>query len=233
MVFLAGIQMLDAQRLVTFYSSDSVEVTADLYFKSKKYPFIILTHGIASSRGECKFIAERLTQLNYNCLAIDLRTGDESNFVHNETARKLQQRHPVSHIDAKKDIDAAINYAYEKNHTPVILFGNTVSASLCLLSAKHNKKVKAVIGYTPGEYFNELEISESLQAYDKPVFVGCSSHDKQYIDKLLSQVPQSLLFKSYHDAPLGIAGLDLLTEENPVHDPYWLDLLFYFNNLSR
>jgi pimeloyl-ACP methyl ester carboxylesterase len=223
--------VLVGQRTVQFYSEDSVEITASLYFKNIDYPFIVLTHGLSSSRGEFNFIATKLTNLDYNCIAVDLRVGDESNYVHNETVKNLGHA-CKQNIDALKDVRAAIDYAYSKNNKAVILFGNTLSASLCLLAAKQNKKVKAVIGFTPGEYFKGRKVRHSLVAFDKQVFIGCSLHEKPYVDDLTSSIPESLVFKSCHPAPLGVTGIDLLTEKNPDDGPFWLDLLFYFNRLS-
>ena len=220
------------QRTVTILADDSVEVTADVYFQSIRYPFIVLCHGLGSSRGEYQFIANKLTNLKYNCLAVDLRVGDESNFVHNETVRNLGYK-CNTYSTSLKDIEAAINYAHDKTKLPVILLGNNFSASLCLISAKNNKKVHAVLGFSPGEYFNDISVSGSLEAFDKELFICCNKTEQPYTDSLIRYVPESLLFRCCHEAPKANKGIELLSEKNPNHHLFWLDLLFYFNKLSQ
>ena len=75
---------------VTFESEDGVLITADHYLINQEYPYIVLFHQAGSSRGEFNEIAEKLMMLRYNCLAVDLRSGDNSNFVKNETAVKTR-----------------------------------------------------------------------------------------------------------------------------------------------
>ena len=84
--------MSEAQQMVTFFSSDGLTVTADLYLKDKSYPFIILFHQANFSRGEYQETAPKLMKLGYNCLAVDLRSGKEVNFIKNETAAKAHEK---------------------------------------------------------------------------------------------------------------------------------------------
>jgi len=226
------IQGIFGQRTVTFPADDGVEITADVYFQNIRYPFIILCHGLESSRGEYQLIAKKLTNLKYNCMAVDLRVGDESNFVHNETVRNLGYE-CNAYSASLQDIDAAIDYAYDKTKLPVILLGNNFSASLCLISAKSNKKVHAVMGFSPGEYFKDIHVAGSLTAFDKQLFLCCNKTEKPYMDSLIRHVPKSLVFRCCHEAPKANKGIELLSEKNPNHDLFWLDLLFYFNKLSQ
>jgi hypothetical protein len=71
------------QHKVTFSASDSLRITADLYFNNYNYPFILLFHQNGYSRGEYAGIAEKLMNLDYNCLAVDLRSGGKVNYVKN------------------------------------------------------------------------------------------------------------------------------------------------------
>ena len=74
---------------VKFQSKDDITITADCYKVDESSPYILLFHQAGSSRGEYKEIAGKLTNLGYNCLAVDLRSGNEVNNVVNETARRL------------------------------------------------------------------------------------------------------------------------------------------------
>jgi len=113
---------------VTFEAEDGIEITADKYLENEEYPYILLFHQAGSSRGEFNDIAERFLKLRYNCLAVDLRSGDNSNYVKNETALKAGGQHSsVSFLDAAQDIRAAIDYAWNLNPKEVILLGSSFS----------------------------------------------------------------------------------------------------------
>ena len=80
-----------AQEKVSFFSEDSLNITADLYLNDYLNPFILLFHQAESSRGEFKNIAPKLMKLGYNCLAVDLRSGEKSNYIKNETAYRASE----------------------------------------------------------------------------------------------------------------------------------------------
>ena len=71
----AGAQIIRKSK-VTFFSSDSLSITADHYFSKKTNPCILLFHTENSSRGEFDSIAGRFARMQYNCLAVDLRSGE-------------------------------------------------------------------------------------------------------------------------------------------------------------
>ena len=130
---LLGVQTF-AQERVTFVSSDSLRITADLYLNHTQDPFIILFHEAESSRGEYLKIAPKLKNLGYNCLAVDLRSGLKSSYVKNETAARAKEKgYSLKFLDSKKDMLAAIEYAKRYNRKPIILFGSSYSASLSLI----------------------------------------------------------------------------------------------------
>jgi HJR/Mrr/RecB family endonuclease len=71
-------------RRVKFPSKDGVTITADMYEANPDYPWIVLFHKAQSSRGEFQRIAVKLNKLELNCMAVDLRSGKEANFIVNE-----------------------------------------------------------------------------------------------------------------------------------------------------
>jgi len=94
---------LYSQETVVFYASDSLPITASFYEKDASKPYMILLHQAGYSKGEYKETAPRLTNLGYNCLAVDLRSGDQVNFVQNETAKEAKKRKlSTDYLDAKK-----------------------------------------------------------------------------------------------------------------------------------
>ena len=111
-VALCAVTMqLPAQRKLTFLAADKLIVTADLYLYDAGAPYIILFHQENSSRGEYREIAPRLVKMGFNCLAVDLRSGKECNFMQNETAALAQKNNlSVTLLDAEEDIRAAMDY---------------------------------------------------------------------------------------------------------------------------
>jgi len=117
----------EGQKKVTFTSSDSLTITADLYLKDKDLPFILLFHqeitAVVNTGNSPK-----LLNLNYNCLSVDLRSGGKVNFIENETSLDaIGKNISRSMLDAKIDIQAAIQYSGEYNDHPVVLFGSSYS----------------------------------------------------------------------------------------------------------
>lgn len=220
---------------VNFFAEDSLEITADKYLINEEYPYILLFHQAGSSRGEFNEIAERFLKLRYNCLAVDLRSGDNCNFVPNETARNAGGRYAaVKYLDARPDIRAAIDYAWELNPKELILLGSSYSASLVMIEGQQNPHVKAVIAFSPGEYFgNELRMEEVIgSTWSKPLFIAVTESEEPYVRQMMSKVPTETytLFRPEAD---GVHGARALRSENTSKDEYWLALLLFINNLNN
>ena len=87
-------------------------------------------------------------------------------------------------LDARTDIQAAIRYAGEFNTKPVVLFGSSYSASLSLVEASKNPRVRAVVAFSPGEFFLPgLVVKEALQGFDKRVFIATTLAEYSYVDQ--------------------------------------------------
>lgn len=182
-----------AQQKVSFQSVDGLKITADLYLKDYQLPFILLFHQGESSRGEFTEIAARLLKLEYNCLAVDLRAGEKMNYITNETAERARKENiPNTYLDARRDIVASMKYVQKYNKKPVILFGSSYSASLSLILANSSDSVKAVIAFSPGEFFRpEIIVKNEITGLSKPIFVSSSDIEYEYIEEMLSGVPDS------------------------------------------
>ncbi len=219
---------------ITFEASDGLEITADLYLTEEEYPYIILFHQEGSSRGEYNETAFKFTKLNYNCLAVDLRSGDNENFVSNETARSARQTgKPARFLDASTDVRAAIDYAYSLNNKKVILVGSSYSASLCMLIGKDNPDVQAVIAFSPGEFFgDDLRVENELTSFDKPLFVTGTRSEYAYITQMLQNLDKERYTFFQPADSLGVHGSKALWEDNESKDEYWLALLLFFNSLK-
>jgi dienelactone hydrolase len=219
---------------VSFPSKDGIEITADKYLVNEEYPYILLFHQAGSSRGEFRDIAEKFLKLRYNCLAVDLRSGDNANFVNNETASRARGAgKSVNFLDATVDVSAAIDYAYDLNSKEVILLGSSYSASLALLEGLNHPKVQAIIAFSPGEYFRkDLRMEDSLKTCSKPLFVAVTEREQPYVKQMLTAFSEDD-YSLFRPDTLGVHGARALWDDNPTKDEYWLALLMFINNLNK
>ncbi len=218
---------------VTFKSDDGLLITADQYLTAADHPYILLFHEQGSSRGEFQQIARRLCNMDYNCLAVDVRNGRDWKFVSNETAKRCREaRCPVSAADIELDILAAIRYAGLQSNLPVVLFGSGANGSLCLKVAGEQEQVKAVIALSPGEYFlPDLHIGETVTNLTKPVFITSGKPEFQYVSQLAESIEPQYLTLFEPQMGDGGRGTAALTEENPRNSEYWFALLLFFKDL--
>jgi len=219
---------------VGFPSEDGIEITADKYLIAEEYPYILLFHQAGSSRGEFGDIAEKFLKLRFNCLAVDLRSGDNANFINNETASRARSAgKSVNFLDAREDMKAAIDYAYNLNSKKVILLGSSYSASLALLEGLHHPKVGAVIAFSPGEYFGkDLRLEDSLKTCSKPLFVAVTKREQPYVKQMLKAFSADD-YTLFQPESIGVHGSRALSDDNPSKDEYWLALLLFINNLHK
>jgi len=234
MGFVVGIMPVRAQKTITFSAKDGLLVTADLYEGNASYPYLLLFHQAGSSRGEFREIAPRLMKLGYNCLAVDLRAGNEIGFVVNQTAlRAKEQKLSITYLDAVPDMQAAIEYAANVSRKPVVVLGSSYSASLALVLATKNPQIAAVVAFSPGEYFESRFVVRDTLAYLRiPLWIGGASDELSYLKVLTSKIdPQYLtLFTPVHDK--GRHGAAALWPNNPSKDEYWFSLLLFFNQIK-
>ena len=181
---------------VTLIAEDGVRVAGVHTSVEKPKALILLFHQAESGKDEYATIAPRLATWGYASLRIDQRTGGDL-FGGNETARGLgvPKGHvatPAEYLAAKPDLEAALAWARDQK-LPVILWGSSYSASLVfLLAAEHPGAVKAVMAFSPGEYFDDNTLVARAAAKVKaPVFVT-SAQDGHEIDAardILAVVP--------------------------------------------
>lgn len=236
-IFLISFFLLSssfAQELVSFKAKDSLTISANLYEIDSTYPYALLFHQAGSSKGEFKEIAIKILKLQYNVLAVDLRSGDAMNFSPNITAALAdKENYPHSNIDARQDVIAAINYAFDKSkNQKLVIFGSSYSASLCLLEGKNNDKVKAVIAFSPGEYFQpQIILQEELMGYKKKVFVACSDSEYKYTKLLLSGVEEKYKTVFAPRENEGKHGAKALWKDCSANQEYWLNLFLFFKQI--
>ncbi len=231
-----GVTDSDAQtaRRVKFPSKDGVTITAVMYEADPSYPWVVLFHMAQSSRGEIQRIAPKLNRLEVNCIAVDLRSGKESNFIVNETYVLAKNTGlGTSYIDAEIDMKAAIEKAYLIARKPVIIFGSSYSASLALKLGAEMPQVKAVVAFSPGEYFGkDLDVAEAASGLTKPSFIACGSDEKKYTNEIANSVKSSK--KIYFAPPKGGAhGSKCLDKETDGETEYWIQMINFLQTVKK
>lgn len=226
---------VQAQKTITFLAKDGLLVTADLYESDPSNPYLLLFHKAGSSRGEYREIAPRLLKVGYNCLAVDLRAGDEINFVVNQTAlRAREQKLSTNYLDAVPDMQAAIEYATRVSRKPVVIMGSSYSASLALALATKNPQVAAVIALSPGEYFDaNFSVRDTLTYLTIPLWIGGTKDELPYLKILTSKVDARYLTLFSPMQGNGKHGSLALWADNPTKDEYWFSLLLFFNQIKE
>ncbi|MCK4920875.1 MAG: hypothetical protein KAS71_07505 [Bacteroidales bacterium] len=219
---------------IEFYSSDSLLLTADHYFSKKGNQYILFFHSENSSRGEFDNIANRFTKMRYNCLAVDLRTGNKYGYIKNESAERASRSNVKnSLISGEKDILAAIEFAQSLSNKNLILFGSSSSASLSLKIAAEINNIDAVMALSPGEYFKpEFAVQNLIPDFNIPIFVAGNKIEEPYLNDMFFELKEE--YKSIVDPADNSEGrgTELLSQNNPANNEYWMAVLIFIKSLN-
>ena len=218
---------------VTLTAADGTKV-AGVYTKAAQpKALILLFHQAESSKDEYALIAPRLAEAGYSSLRIDQRSGG-SLFGVNETVKLLGRS--TTHYQAKPDLEAALAWSRGQK-LPVILWGSSYSASLVfLLAADHPDKVRAVIAFSPGEYFDKKDLVAKAAALVKAPVFATSAQDGREIDAardILAAVPGEK--EQFVPKLGGVHGSStLLREKNPEGaEPAWKAVTAFLEKVSQ
>jgi pimeloyl-ACP methyl ester carboxylesterase len=181
-----------------FKSLDGVDVHADLYMPYvDSATMVILLHQAGWSRGEYGEIAMKLNEMGFNCLAVDLRSGNQVNGVvnlTNQSARLLMKE--TLYIHSLPDIIASVNHAREfLASDKLILWGSSYSSSLAIVvAAEMPDRVDAVMSFSPGEYFKSMDkpddyIASHTSKLNMPVFLTGSKSEKEGTQAFYDLIP--------------------------------------------
>lgn len=158
---------------VRFKASDGVVVTADFNMPgANAKTVIVLYHMAGASRGEYSTIAERLNALGYATLAVDQRSGGQSNGIKNETVAAAGGS--TGFVDTIPDLLAASAWARQVAGVQKVgVLGSSYSAGLVLvLSAKDRGFADAVMSFSPGEYYGSRNyVAREVAKITSPVFL--------------------------------------------------------------
>ncbi len=226
---------------LSFLTGDSIRVFARLYHVADSLPVIVLCHQAGFNKAEYREIAPKLNALGFNCLAIDQRSGGtmKGGFT-NQTVEFNKDKLPTmsrleSFISARPDIEAAINYAYNRYHQKVILWGSSYSATHALYQALENPKLKAIIAFSPGNYYNEFyySIEPALKNLKIPAFITSSREESTAVKELLKFMPTDTWHIQFIPENKGKHGSKALWDNNPNHDEYWQALTSFLIQLKN
>lgn len=221
-------------RRVKFPSKDGVTITADMYEADPNYPWIVLFHKAQSSRGEYQKIAIKLNKLELNCMAVDLRSGKEANFIVNETYVLAKETGlGTEYMDSEIDMKSAIEKAYLIARKPVIVMGSSYTASLAIKLGSEMSQVKAVVAFSPGEYFGKkLNVEKVASSLSKPTFIACGSDEKKYTDPIANAIRSRK--KIYFAPPKGGAhGAACLEKGTEGETDYWVQLINFIQYVKK
>ncbi|MFQ3214384.1 MAG: dienelactone hydrolase [Marivirga sp.] len=224
--------------LMPFVDS-GVQVTVDCYkpIMSPKGVFVMF-HQAGSSRGEYTEIAQKLAKQAYICYAVDLRSGKSINNVDNETykAAKLLMK-STSYLDAYQDMETAMKHVLrlENDTAPIFIMGSSYSASLSirLAATMDIPNLKAVLLFSPGEYFSNLNgddhyVASFLKEVSKPIWVTSARSEASRITDLFSGKNNAIQFipeEAGHHGAKALWSTFLSSEE------YWQSMDSFYKSL--
>lgn len=225
---------------VQFMTNDKVAVTTDIYAPNPvSAPFIILFHQASYSRGEYLEIAPKLNAMGFNCMAVDLRSGEAVNGVENKTWRYADSLNmQTRYIDAYTDMRAALSYVKRKYPgAKIILLGSSYSASLSIkLASDFPEGISGVVAFSPGEYFSKFgwsrDIIQISAAQVKcPVFITSTRDEQDMWQKIFDAVPSQgkVAFLPQGNGMHGAKALWSDFQENTV---YWSALKNFLNRFK-
>ena len=230
LILITTNSLASENKTISYKSADELLITADLYTQhsSDTTPLIILFHQAGSSRGEYDEIAPRLNKLGFNCIAVDLRSGEYSRGKDNETAIRAGNKNlATSYADALPDIIASLNYAREHySNSKIIAWGSSYSAALVLkVAGDHPQLVDGVAAFSPGEYFSHLGKSEtwirdSAKNIKAPTFITSSKNEAADWSPIY-EVIDIVNRQSFIPETAGKHGSKALWKKYNDSDAYW------------
>lgn len=209
---------------IEFKAADGLLVTGNLYDIGKDKPIILLGHQAGYNRVEYADIAPKLNEMGYNCLAIDLRSGGNFAGKPNATAERAKNEGLKNQmVDAKQDIKAAIDFLSKKYNQKIIVWGSSYSSSLALLEGVSNDKVKAIIAFSPGDYFGDAapSLSTAFAKAKKPFLVTSSKEEAKTLASLIGNVKLNENQMQFIPKSEGFHGSRALWTGQKGAEEYW------------
>ncbi len=209
---------------VEFYANDGLKVSGNLYEIDSDLPVILLCHMANRNKSEYNEIAKEFNRLGYKCLAIDQRSGGSNFGGTNETnIRAKSKKIGTEYLDAKPDIQAAIDYLYNTYNTKVILLGSSYSSGLALFEALENDKLKAVISMSPNDYYGGSvpSLESVIPKINIPYFITASKQEAKNIEHFFNDIELSSTKMFFEPEVNGMHGSMSLLKSTQGSESYW------------
>ncbi|MBD3637497.1 MAG: hypothetical protein HUJ25_09105 [Crocinitomicaceae bacterium] len=222
---------------ITFKAEDGLDIYANKYEIDKTSPVIVLCHQARFNKFEYEGIAQRLNDMGFNCLAIDQRSGGPIAIKQNQTYNlAVEKGLEVDYLDAIPDIKAAVDFAAEEYDQDVILWGSSYSSTLALWEGLKNDKVRAVVAFSPGDYFPELgSLTDSLSTLEKPFFITAADFEIDGdvgINALLSKTDLGENQVKFAPESNGHHGSRALWKNQAGGEQYWEAVTDFLNSIK-
>lgn len=239
-LFSTGI-MADVSQKINFKSTDELLVTADIYAPHKPVsPVIVLFHQAGSSRGEYNEIAPRLNKLGFNCIAVDLRSGEFSRGKDNMTSMRASNAGLATrYADALPDIISALKYTHNKYPNAQVLgWGSSYSAALVLkVAGDYPQLMDAVLAFSPGEYFSHQGkskswIKDSARNINIPVFISSARNEADSWEPIMNVIPSNKK-TGFLPSTEGRHGSRALWKKYNDSDAYWKAVEAFLNQVVK
>ena len=215
---------------ISIDSEDGIKIIADTYLinEDPKTPVIVLYHQAGWSRGEYIEIAPKLNQLGFNCIAVDLRSGESVNDVPNLTAQHaLKANKQIRYIDALPDIISSLHYINTLfPDTNIIAWGSSYSAALVLhVAGEHPDLIDGALSFAPGEYFSKQGksnswIKDSTAKINIPVFITSARNEENNWSEIYAAITAENK-SSFLPETKGNHGSRALWEQFLDSEQYW------------
>jgi len=190
-VLLSG--AASARETIALRAADGLEISADLYRAkaADDAPWVVLAHQAGASRGEYRKIAPRLSELGYNAIAIDQRSGKDFAGVRNGTAQRAAARGVTqNYAAAEPDIAAAIAWVRKRSKAAVLLWGSSYSAALAIWMAGDTPAlVDGVVAMSPGEYIRGRVIAKAAAKIKVPVLMASPANERSRWQRMFRAIP--------------------------------------------
>lgn len=224
---------MGTMKKINFKSRDGLLITADYFEMKNPKGFILLCHRSHCNRAEYRETAPKLNKLGFSCLAIDQRSGMNIFKEVNETKTRAKELGlPTGYLDAKIDIESAIDKAYElNNNNKIIILGSSYSAALALLIGIHSKKLKAVLAFSPDEHLKKTNLSEEIEKIKIPIFATSAKKEIDRVEKVLRFVDRKYI-THFKPEVEGFHGSKTLWESVKGYDTYWVALEDFLEKLK-
>jgi len=225
-----------SKKIIEFPSKDGLIISAVLYEVDPNKPIILLCHQAGYNKYEYADIAPRLNKMGFNALAIDQRSGgsfaDQQNETHNRAIQNGDDE--INFTDAIQDIESAVNYLSDKYQQKVIVWGSSYSSALALHIAEKNKNVKAIISFSPGDYFGDQlpSLKKIFPKIQQPFLVTSSKAESKELKELLSNLEQSHLQLQYIPNSEGFHGSRALWINQKGSEEYWTAIIQFLKEID-